>query len=107
LLHKASGVPGPLNTGDENLGGRGGGRGNGGGATRERTARSAAALGSNEELSGVGPAGSEALVDALRSAMVAYTPDELIAIANKEFAWCDREMLRASNEMGFGNDWKK
>src|SRR5262249_16964704 len=38
---------------------------------------------------------------------IAYTPDELIAIANKEFAWCDREMLRASNEMGFGNDWKK
>lgn len=63
--------------------------------------------GTNEELSGVGPAGNEALAEALRSAMVAYTPAELIAIANKEFAWCDREMLRASNEMGFGNDWKK
>ena len=25
----------------------------------------------------------------------------------REFAWCDREMLRASAEMGFGNDWKK
>jgi len=23
--------------------------------------------------------------------MIAYTPDELIALANKEFAWCDRE----------------
>jgi len=39
--------------------------------------------------------------------MIAYTPDELIGIANQEFAWCDREMLRASREMGFGEDWKK
>jgi hypothetical protein len=31
----------------------------------------------------------------------------LIALANKEFAWCDKEMLRASGEMGFGTDWKK
>lgn len=27
-------------------------------------------------------------------------------IANKEFAWCDAELLKASNEMGFGIDWK-
>jgi len=39
--------------------------------------------------------------------MIAYTPDELIHLANREFAWCDGEMLRASSEMGFGNDWKK
>jgi uncharacterized protein (DUF885 family) len=29
----------------------------------------------------------------------------LIEIANKEFAWCDEQMLKASQEMGFGNDW--
>ena len=28
-------------------------------------------------------------------------------IANKEFAWCDKELLKASAEMGFGTDWKK
>ncbi len=39
--------------------------------------------------------------------MIAYTPDDLIALANKEFSWCDREMLRASQEMGFGSEWKK
>jgi len=39
--------------------------------------------------------------------MIPYSPDELIKIANREFAWCDREMLRASAEMGSGNDWKK
>ena len=38
--------------------------------------------------------------------MIPYTPEELIEIANKEFAWCDAEMLKASKEMGFGNDWK-
>jgi uncharacterized protein (DUF885 family) len=39
--------------------------------------------------------------------MIPYTPEELIEIANKEFAWCDAELLKASKEMGFGMDWKK
>ena len=64
-------------------------------------------MGSKEELSGVGPAGIDALLDALQAAMIPYSPDELVALANKEFAWCDKEMLRASGELGFGNDWKK
>ena len=117
LLHTTSGVPGPLDTG-AGAGGRGG-AGSGGGARGGRGetstaeaggrggARSSAPLGSNEELSGVGPVGNDALLDALRAAMIPYSPDELVALANKEFAWCDKEMLRASNEMGFGNDWKK
>ena len=53
------------------------------------------------------PIGREALLADLESAMIPYTPDELIAIAEKEFAWCDAEMLRASRELGFGDDWKK
>lgn len=116
FLHTASGVPGPLETGfggrggggfEGGRGGGGGGRGGAGAGAAGESQRSGPAMGSNEELSGVGPVGNEALVEALRNAMIAYTPDELIAIANKEFAWCDREMLRASNEMGFGDDWKK
>ena len=39
--------------------------------------------------------------------MIPYSPDDLIEVANKEFAWCDRETLRASGEMGFASDWKK
>ena len=55
-----------------------------------------------------GPArGREGLIQDLSEAMIPYTPEELIALAEKEFAWCDREMLKASREMGFGNDWKK
>ena len=52
------------------------------------------------------PVGREALVQQLNYEMIPYTPEELIEIANKEFAWCDAEMLKASKEMGFGNSWK-
>jgi len=51
------------------------------------------------------PIGRDALLADLASAMIPYTPEELIEIANKEFAWCDREMLRASRELGYGDDW--
>jgi Bacterial protein of unknown function (DUF885) len=55
-----------------------------------------------------GPArGRAGLLQDLSEAMIPYTPEELIALAEKEFAWCDREMLKASREMGFGDDWKK
>ncbi len=52
------------------------------------------------------PIGREELMRQLQFEMINYTPEELVDIANKEFAWCDAEMLKASNEMGFGNDWK-
>ncbi len=51
--------------------------------------------------------GRDALIRELNFAMIPYTPEELIAIAEKEFAWNDNEMIMASREMGFGDDWKK
>jgi uncharacterized protein (DUF885 family) len=53
------------------------------------------------------PIGREALLSELAFEMIPYTPEELIAIANKEFAWCDAEMLRASRDLGFGDDWRR
>ncbi len=53
------------------------------------------------------PIGAEKLLEALEREMIAYTPAELVKIAEKEFAWCDREMARASRELGFGDDWRK
>ncbi|RKR80485.1 uncharacterized protein DUF885 [Mucilaginibacter gracilis] len=53
------------------------------------------------------PIGRDALISQLQAEMIPYTPEELIKLANKEFAWCDKEMLKASQEMGFGSDWKK
>jgi len=36
-----------------------------------------------------------------------YTPEELVAIAEKEYSWCEAEMKKAAKEMGFGDDWRK
>jgi uncharacterized protein (DUF885 family) len=51
------------------------------------------------------PVGRDALMNELADALIPYTPEELIAIAQTEYDWCMREMLKASHEMGFGDDW--
>jgi hypothetical protein len=53
------------------------------------------------------PRGREGLISDLRDNMIPYTPEQLIALANREFAWCENEMKKASRAMGFGDDWKK
>lgn len=53
------------------------------------------------------PIGREALMSELAYEMIPYTPEELIAIANKEYDWCEMEMKRASRELGYGDDWMK
>jgi uncharacterized protein (DUF885 family) len=53
------------------------------------------------------PIGREALMSELAYEMIPYTPEELLAIANREMAWCDAEMTKASRELGYGDDWKK
>jgi hypothetical protein len=50
--------------------------------------------------------GREALLRDLAAEMIPYTPEELISIGEKEFAWCESEMKKAAQEMGF-DDWKK
>jgi len=52
------------------------------------------------------PIGREGLEVELAHEMIAYSPEELLDIANREFAWCDAELRKASREMGFGDDWK-
>jgi uncharacterized protein (DUF885 family) len=52
------------------------------------------------------PIGREALLSELRSEMIPYTPEEIIAIGEKEMAWCENEMKKASRELGYGDDWK-
>ena len=52
------------------------------------------------------PIGRDELIRQLKLEFIPYTPEELIDIANKEFAWCDAELLKASREMGFGDNWK-
>jgi hypothetical protein len=52
------------------------------------------------------PIGRDALVKSLQTEFIMHTPEDIIGIAQKQFAWCDAEMLKASQSMGFGNNWK-
>jgi hypothetical protein len=52
------------------------------------------------------PIGRDALLSDLRHERIPYTPEEMIKIAEREFAWCEAEMKKASREMGQGDDWK-
>src|SRR5690606_33960986 len=52
------------------------------------------------------PIGVRGLRAHLAHEMIPYTPEELIAIAEAEFAWCEAELLKASREMGYGDDWR-
>jgi hypothetical protein len=53
------------------------------------------------------PIGREALLLSLAEELIPYTPEQLIDLGNRQFAWCEAEMKKASNEMGLGDDWKK
>jgi hypothetical protein len=83
-------------------GGRGGNGGGGGGAFD--AAATGARVGSTDDIVG-DPVGRDGLMSDLAYEMIPYTPEQLITIANKEFAWCEVEMKKAAREMGFGDDW--
>ena len=53
------------------------------------------------------PIGRDALMVELANEMIPYTPEELIAIAKKEMTWCENEMVKASRDLGYGDDWHK
>lgn len=67
-----------------------------------------------EELAGIedddtivgAPIGRGALLAELEHAWIPYTPEDLVAIADREMAWCRARMLEASAELGFGEDWR-
>jgi uncharacterized protein (DUF885 family) len=52
------------------------------------------------------PIGRDAIIADLRDEMIAYDPEDLIKIAEIEFAWSENEMKKASRELGFGDNWK-
>lgn len=53
------------------------------------------------------PIGREGLLLELRAEMIPYTPEEIISIGEREFVWCINEMKKASQSMGYKDDWKK
>ncbi|MFN7337730.1 MAG: DUF885 family protein, partial [bacterium] len=52
------------------------------------------------------PIGRDALVEELKFEMIPYSPEELIAIGEREHQWCLTELRKAAAEMGFGDDWR-
>jgi uncharacterized protein (DUF885 family) len=52
------------------------------------------------------PIGRDALLADLASEFIPYAPEDLLAIADREFAWCEAEMKKAARDMGLGDDWK-
>lgn len=51
------------------------------------------------------PIGRDGLVSALQRELIPYTPEEMMALAEKELAWGEAELRKASAEMGFGDNW--
>ncbi len=76
-----------------NTGGRGGGAGAGAGPANDGPI-----IGD--------PIGEIGLKEDLEHEMIPYTPAELIAIAEREYAFSLSEAKKAAREMGFGDDWK-
>jgi hypothetical protein len=52
------------------------------------------------------PIGRAAILDGLAHEMIAYSPEELLKLAERELAWCQREMAKAAKELGY-DDWKQ
>ena len=52
------------------------------------------------------PIGEEGLRAHLANEMIPYTAEELIAIAEAEFAWMEEALVEAAREMGYGDDWR-
>ncbi|MDZ4829016.1 MAG: DUF885 family protein [Phycisphaerae bacterium] len=53
------------------------------------------------------PIGRDALIADLGFEMIPYTPEEIIAIGERELAWCETKLKQAAAEMNCGDDWKK
>lgn len=51
------------------------------------------------------PIGRQGLLEDLRAEFIPYTPEELIRIGEREYAWVEAEMKKAAREMGMGDDW--
>jgi len=78
--------------------GAGGGRGGAGGGGGGGASNDGPIIGD--------PIGADGLKADLEHEMIPYTPQELIAIAEKEYAFSLSEAKKAAREMGLGDDWK-
>lgn len=52
------------------------------------------------------PIGHAELVRGFENALIAYSPDELLQLAEREMAWCRAQMKKAAKELGY-DDWRE
>jgi hypothetical protein len=52
------------------------------------------------------PIGPDGLRRDLERELIPYSPAELIAAGEREFAWCEAEWKRVAQDMGLGDDWR-
>jgi hypothetical protein len=52
------------------------------------------------------PIGRAALEAELAHEFLSYSPEELLAIGERELRWCEAELRRAAAELGHGDDWR-
>ena len=52
------------------------------------------------------PIGRDALLAGLQHELIPYTPEQLMDLAERELAWCQRELAKAAAEMG-ASDWRQ
>lgn len=53
------------------------------------------------------PIGADGLAADLEAEMIPYSTEELVEIGEKEYEWCEAEMIKASKDLGYGKDWRK
>jgi hypothetical protein len=51
--------------------------------------------------------GRQGLIFDLQDELIPYAPEELIALAEVEFGWCEAEMKKAARQLGLGDDWRR
>jgi hypothetical protein len=52
------------------------------------------------------PIGEKGILDDLQAESIAYSAKELIRIGEIEYEWCEKEMKKASHDLGYGSDWR-
>jgi hypothetical protein len=52
------------------------------------------------------PEGQHALINRLQFEFIHYTLEELLRVGEEQLNWCRNEILIASQEMGYGDDWR-
>ncbi len=60
----------------------------------------------NETILGL-PIGAEELQIELDHEWIALSADQLVEVGDRELAWCDEQMAKATAALGFGTDWRK